>query len=72
MLVLSRMVNEDIIITPKDENGKELPPICIKLVSAERGKARIGIEAPMNNTINRREIQEVIDKNNKKVAIAGE
>lgn len=65
MLVLSRRESEDIIITPVDEKGKPLEPIIITVVSSDRGRTRLGINAPRTYAVNRREIQEEIDKNKK-------
>lgn len=49
MLVLSRFVNEDIVI-----NGE----ITIKVISISGDKVRIGIEAPKHMRVDRREIHE--------------
>lgn len=49
MLVLSRKMGEQIVI-----NGN----IILTVVSAERGKARIGIEAPREIVVDRKEISD--------------
>lgn len=49
MLVLSRRIDEDIII-----NGD----IVVRVVRIAGGKVRLGIEAPKGVTIDRREIHE--------------
>ncbi len=54
MLVLSRKLNESIVI---DGN------IEITIVEIDRGKIRIGITAP-GRTINRKEIHDRIEKEN--------
>jgi len=69
MLVLSRNEGQDIIITPVDDNGNNLKPITIRLVSSERGRSKIGIDAPREYPVNRREIQETIDKNQKEAKV---
>ncbi len=56
MLVLTRKDDESIII------GKDIE---IKIIKTENGKVKIGIEAPKNIEINRKEIFEQIEKENK-------
>jgi len=56
MLVLTRKVNEVILI---DDN------IEIKVVSIEGNHVRIGINAPKDKTIHRKEIYERIKEENK-------
>lgn len=56
MLVLSRKIGEKIVITQTD--GK---PITVMVVSIERGKVRLGVDAPREVTIYRSEIQDQID-----------
>ena len=58
MLVLSRKVNEKVIITAPD--GTQ---IVLMMVEVRGDKARIGIDAPMTYTINREEVQNAIDSN---------
>ena len=60
MLVLSRKVNEKVIITAPD--GTQ---IVLMLVEVRDDKARIGIAAPKNYAVNREEIQNAIDSNGK-------
>lgn len=55
MLVLSRKKNESIII-----NGN----IEVKIIETDDGKVRIGIEAPKEIEIHRKEIFELIKKEN--------
>jgi carbon storage regulator len=60
MLVLSRKVNEKVIITAPD--GTQ---IVLMLVEVRGDKARIGIAAPTTYTIHREEIQSRISSNGK-------
>lgn len=55
MLILSRKTNESIII-----NGN----IEIKIISSEDGKSKIGIEAPKEVVIHRKEIFDKIKEEN--------
>ena len=55
MLVLSRLVGEDCIITVGDKR------IVVRLVETRHGKARLGFNADADVHIHRREIQEAID-----------
>lgn len=59
MLILSRKTNESIII-----NGN----IEVKVMVAEDGKVRIGIDAPREVVIHRKEIFDKIMEENKKAA----
>ena len=56
MLVLSRKKNESIIIDGKIE---------IKIIESDDGKVRIGIEAPKNIEIHRKEVYDLIMAENK-------
>lgn len=56
MLVLSRVVGEQIFITGPD--GRR---ITITMVEGRIGKARIGIDAPKDYVIHRAEVQSIID-----------
>jgi len=56
MLVLTRKDDESIII------GKNIE---IKIIKTENGKVKIGIEAPKDIEINRKEIFEQIENQNK-------
>ena len=60
MLVLSRKVNEKVIITAPD--GTQ---IVLMMVEVRGDKARIGIAAPTSWTVHREEIQNAIDSNGK-------
>ena len=61
MLVLSRKKNESIVIqNPNDPNA---PPIEILVVDIRGDKVRLGIEAEKNIPVHRREVYEVIKKN---------
>ena len=51
MLVLSRKLGEKIFI---GEN------ICVTVVDIDRGKIRLGIEAPKDVTVHRREVYDAI------------
>ena len=59
MLVLSRRKDEQIIIGGK--NG--VPSISVTIVEIRNDKVRLGIEAPKNVDIDRREIRESKDRN---------
>ena len=58
MLVLSRKVNETVVITAPDGTN-----IVVMLVEVRGDKARIGIAAPTSWTIHREEIQQKIAQN---------
>jgi len=51
MLVLTRRIGEDIIINDN---------ICVTILDINRKQARIGIEAPLEISIHRREIHDRI------------
>ena len=53
MLVLSRKRSEQIVIADK---------IVITVVDIRNGSVRLGIEAPRDIPVHRREVQEIIDK----------
>ncbi|PDW12500.1 carbon storage regulator [Helicobacter pylori] len=59
MLILSRKVNEGIVI---DDN------IHIKVISIDRGSVRLGFEAPKNTLILRAELKEAIVSENQKAS----
>jgi len=63
MLVLSRKKNQAIVIRGKDGD------IRILLLDAEKGKARVGIDAPKGNLILREEIVIEVAQANKESAI---
>lgn len=56
MLVLSRKAQEEIVLTVR---GVE---ILIKVVKVQGDNARLGIEAPTEVTIHRREVHELIER----------
>ena len=56
MLVLTRKENESIMIGNNIE---------IKIIKTENGKVKIGIEAPKNVEINRKEVYDKIQNENK-------
>lgn len=60
MLVLTRKSNESIII-----NGN----IEIKVIEVEAGKVKLGIKAPKEIDIHRKEVYEEIQEENKKAAL---
>lgn len=61
MLILNRREDESIII---DDDIK------VKILSIEEGKVKLGIEAPKNITILRKEIyDEVIEENKKSIEL---
>ena len=53
MLILSRKVNESIVI-----DGK----IIIKILRIDKDNVKLGIQAPAEVTVHRQEIQDLIDK----------
>ena len=57
MLVLSRKVAEEILITSPDGTV-----ITLMMVEVRGDKARIGIDAPRNWSVHRAEVQRAIDK----------
>lgn len=59
MLVLSRKINESIMI-----NGE----IEVKIISVEEGRVRLGIVAPKKHEIHRMEVFEKIQQENKSAA----
>ncbi len=64
MLILSRYIGQEIVLGEKGE-------IKIMLVDLRNGQARIGISAPRNVSINRKEIHDLKQKEkeaHKKVA----
>ncbi|HOJ44066.1 MAG TPA: carbon storage regulator [Syntrophorhabdaceae bacterium] len=63
MLVLTRKKNEGIIIKGRDGD------IRVFLIDAEKGKVRIGIEAPRGYTIIREELLSEIEGANRLSAI---
>ncbi|HOP85419.1 MAG TPA: carbon storage regulator [Syntrophorhabdaceae bacterium] len=63
MLVLSRKKNEGIIIKGKDGD------IRIFLIDSERGRVRLGIEAPKGYTIVREELLTEIEGANRMSAL---
>ena len=59
MLILSRKVNECIMIGDK---------IIIKVVANQEGQVKIGIDAPIDVKIYRKEIYDIIQQNNQQAA----
>jgi carbon storage regulator len=57
MLILTRKKDESIVIGDNIE---------IKIISSEDGKVRIGIEAPRDIEIHRREVYDAIQEENRK------
>ncbi len=62
MLILTRKKNESIIISDSIE---------VTIVSIEDGKVKLGIKAPRDINIHRKEIYEAIQKENKEAANTG-
>jgi carbon storage regulator len=56
MLVLQRKRNESIILTGPDGTRSK-----ITIVEVDRGRVRVGIEAPNSVKVHRDEVQEMID-----------
>jgi carbon storage regulator len=65
MLVLTRRKNEGIIIDGKDGT------VRIVVIEADKGKVRLGIEAPRGRTIIREELLVEVEGMNKLSAVAG-
>lgn len=63
MLILNRKINESIIIDDTIE---------IRILEAQDGKVKIGIEAPKNITILRKEVYDEVIQENKKSLESGE
>lgn len=59
MLVLSRNINQDVIIG-------QIGDITIRLLSADNGKARLGFSAPKDVPIHRSEIFQKIQEKEEK------
>lgn len=56
MLVLTRRVNEDIIV-----DSVSGVPVLIRILEIQGGKVRVGIEADQSTAIHRREIDHKIN-----------
>ncbi|WP_165073291.1 carbon storage regulator [Paludisphaera rhizosphaerae] len=65
MLVLSRNVGEWFVMELED--GRR---INIYVAAADRGKARIGFEAPQSITIHRFEVMQAVDEERERAAAA--
>ncbi|MEW8974092.1 MAG: carbon storage regulator CsrA [Tissierellaceae bacterium] len=63
MLILNRKINESIIIDDTIE---------IRILEAQDGKVKIGIEAPKDITILRKEVYDEVIQENKKSLESGE
>ena len=61
MLILSRKVNESIVI-----DGR----IVVKIVRLDGEQVKLGIEAPPDVPVHRQEVYEEIQKNNREAATA--
>lgn len=70
MLVLSRHYNEEIVIIPEGWPSDQ-PPITVEIVdirgSGQQAKVRLGISAPNNVQIHRREVYEAILREQKRI-----
>lgn len=64
MLVLTRKKNECIVIRGKDGD------IRVVVVDAEKGKVRLGIEAPMSCAVVREELLTEIENANRMAALS--
>ena len=65
MLVLTRKINEEIVIgTPSGEQ------ITILMVSHSHGKNRIGITAPPSFVVHRKEVWDDVQKNGPRKAVS--
>jgi len=60
MLILTRRINEEIVITTA--TGEK---ISILLMSIKGNQARMGVDAPRTMTVHRREVQDRIDREEK-------
>ena len=63
MLVLSRKVNENIVI-----DGR----IFVKVVRVDGGMVKLGIEAPSDVPVHRQEVYDEIQKNNREALTKGQ
>ncbi|ERM91770.1 carbon storage regulator [Caldanaerobacter subterraneus subsp. yonseiensis KB-1] len=63
MLILTRKIGQSIIIGEKVE---------VKIVSIEEGKVKLGITAPKEVTVLRKELIEVMDENIKAASVSKE
>ncbi|MGB9809097.1 MAG: carbon storage regulator CsrA [Caldanaerobacter sp.] len=63
MLILTRKIGQSIIIGEKVE---------VKIVSIEEGKVKLGITAPKEVTVLRKELIEVMDENIKAAGVSKE
>lgn len=62
MLVISRLDGEEIVLTlPTPEGEKQ---IVLKLLSSRRGHARIGVDAPQEVVVKRRELLDTRPREN--------
>jgi carbon storage regulator len=61
VLVLTRRLNETIIITPPG-----CSPIYVTLLDVRIGKARIGVAADREVAVHRQEVQERVDRDGEK------
>lgn len=59
MLVLSRMVGEEIVIAGGTSNE-----VRITVEDISHGRVKIGVKAPLEMQVNRKEIQDIIDGEN--------
>jgi carbon storage regulator len=70
MLVLSRYYNEQIVIIP-DGWPSDKPPITVEIVdirgSGQQAKVRLGITAPNNVQVHRREVFEAILREQRRI-----
>ena len=66
MLVLSRKLGEKVVISGKDLGLAE--DIVVTVVDIDRGKIRLGFEAPRHVGVNRHEIDTAIKQNTRTVA----
>lgn len=69
MLVLTRKVDEDLIIFVDPANLKPgVTEITIKIVSLQGDKCRLGIEAPKEIPVHRKEVADAIAREGKRPA----
>ena len=61
MLILTRHLDEEIVIVPGDGLSKNDRRITVKIVGVSGGIVKLGIAAPSSTTVHRAEIQGRVD-----------
>ena len=67
MLVLTREVDQDIVIFVDPANLKPgVTEIAVKIVSLQNGRCRLGITAPVDIPVHRKEVADAIAREGRK------